>query len=181
MNRRGFLRAAGVTLALPWLESRASGLAAAPPPRRFISICTPLGLHAPHFFPEKSGRDYVPGPYLEVLNEFRDEFSVISGLAHPDVGPSHDSLYSFLTAAPHPENRGGFRNTVSLDQLIAERVGGETRHPSLVLSGEGFSLSWTRSGAMVPSDTSPSRLFARLFLEGRPEEVQAQAKRLRDG
>ncbi len=52
---------------------------------------------------------------------------------------------------------------------------------SLTLSGEGFSLSWTRSGAPVPSDSFPSSVFARLFLEGRPEEVQAQARRLRDG
>jgi hypothetical protein len=51
----------------------------------------------------------------------------------------------------------------------------------LCLSGEGFSLSWTRSGALVPSDFSPSRLFAKLFIEGRPEEVAAQARRLRDG
>ncbi len=179
IDRRGFLRAAGVSLALPWLDSRAS--AGAGPPRRLVCICTPLGLHAPFFFPEKAGKDYVPGPYLEVLSEFRDDFTVMSGLSHPQVGSSHDSLYSFLTAAPHPEIRGGFRNSLSLDQLAAEHIGGQTRFPSLVLSGEGFSLSWTRSGAMVPSDTSPSRVFARMFLEGRPEEVEAQARRLRDG
>jgi Protein of unknown function (DUF1552) len=105
----------------------------------------------------------------------------VSGLSHPDVGHSHDSLFSFLTAAPHPERRAGFRNTISLDQLAAEHIGTRTRFPSLSLSGEGFSLSWTRSGALVPSDWSPSRLFARLFIEGRPEEVAAQARRLRDG
>src|SRR5205085_5823251 len=91
------------------------------------------------------------------------------------------SIYSFLTAAPHPENRGGFRNSISLDQFAAEQIGGDTRFPSLALSCEGFSLSWTRSGAIVPSDAWPSGVFARLFLEGRPEEVQAQARRLRDG
>src|SRR5207248_8793583 len=79
------------------------------------------------------------------------------------------------------ELRAGFRNSVSLDQFAADHVGGETRFPSLTLSCEGFSLSWTRSGAIVPSDTWPSSVFARLFLEGRPDEVQAQARRLRDG
>src|SRR5205085_9755269 len=87
----------------------------------------------------------------------------------------------FLTAAPHPELRAGFRNTISLDQFAAERIGGQTRFASLPLSCEGFSLSWTRSGALVPSDCWPSSVFARLFLEGRPDEVQAQTRRLRDG
>jgi len=178
LDRRDFLRAAGVSLALPWLEAHALS---ASPPRRMVCICAPLGLHAPFFFPEKPGRDYVLTPYLEVLKDLRDDFTVISGLSHPEVGSSHDSGFSFLTAAPHPENRAGFRNSISLDQFAAERIGGETRVSSLSLADEGFGLSWTRSGAPVPSDTSPSRVFARLFLEGRPEEVQAQARRLRDG
>jgi hypothetical protein len=146
-----------------------------------VCICTPLGLHPPAFFPEKPGKDYGATPYLDVLKDFRNDFTVISGLAHPDVGHSHDSIYSFLTAAPHPELRAGFKNSISLDQFAAEHIGGETRFPGLALSCEGFSLSWTRSGALVPSDSWPSSVFARLFLEGRPEEVEAQARRLRDG
>jgi hypothetical protein len=146
-----------------------------------VCICTPLGLHPPYFFPEKTGKDYQLTPYLDVLKDYRNDFTVISGLAHPDVGPSHDSIYSFLTAAPHPELRAGFRNTISLDQFAANHIGGETRLASLPLSCEGFSLSWTRSGAIVPSDAWPSSVFARLFLAGRPEEVAAQARRLRDG
>src|SRR5206468_12718040 len=77
--------------------------------------------------------------------------------------------------------RAGFRNSISLDQFAAEKIGGQTRVPSLSLSAEGFGLSWTRSGALVPSDLYPANVFTRLFLEGRPEEVQAQARRLRDG
>jgi hypothetical protein len=141
----------------------------------------PLGIHPPFFFPERPGRNYALTPYLEVLNDFRDDFTVMSGLSHPEMGASHDSIFSFLTAASHPEIRAGFRNSISLDQFAAERIGGETRFPSLTLADEGFSLAWTRSGAIVPSDCWPSRVFARLFLDGRPEEVQAQARRLRDG
>jgi hypothetical protein len=185
LSRRHFLRAAGVSLALPWLDAlesaRAFGAPAVKPPRRMVCICTPLGLHPPHLFPEKAGKDYALTPYLEILKDFRDDYTIMSGLAHPEVGNSHDSIYSFLTAAPHPEQRTGFRNTVSLDQFAAEGIGTQTRFPSLSLSGEGFSLSWTRSGALVPSDFSPSRLFAKLFIEGRPDEVAAQARRLRDG
>ena len=180
LNRRHFLRAAGVSLALPWLEAFAQGPAAAPP-RRMVCICTPLGLHTPFLYPAAAGRDYPLTPYLEVLRELRDDFTIMSGLAHPDVGSSHDSIYSFLTAAPHPEIRAGFRNSISLDQYAATRIGGATRFPSLALSCEGFSLSWTQSGAIVPSDPWPSSVFARLFLEGRPDEVQRQQQRLRDG
>ena len=96
-------------------------------------------MHPPNFFAEKAGRDYELSPYLEVLKDFRDDFTVISGLSHPDVGPSHDSNCSFLTAAPHPERRAGFRNSISLDQFAAEHLHGETRFASLPLSSEGFS------------------------------------------
>jgi hypothetical protein len=183
LNRRRFLRAASVTLALPWLESLPaypSGAAAATP-RRMVCIGTPLGLHAPNLFPTATGANYQLTPYLNVLRDFRDDFTMISGLAHPDVGSSHDSIYSFLTAAPHPEIRGGFRNSISLDQFAASRIGGLTRFPSLVLSCEGFSLSWTQSGALVPSDCFPSSVFRRLFIQGTPAEVQAQTQHMQDG
>src|SRR5262245_25959053 len=130
LTRRTFLRAAGVTLALPLLESflpRGRAATKAPAIRRMVCICTPLGVHPEFFFPQKAGRDYDLSPYLEVLKDFRNDFSVISGLAHPDVGSSHDSIFSFLTAAPHPEIRAGFRNSISLDQFAAERIGGLTR------------------------------------------------------
>jgi hypothetical protein len=184
-NRRGFLRASGVALALPVMDSLLprlrAGEKAAPPPRRMVCLCTPLSLHPAHFFPETAGKDYEVTPYLEPFQDMRSDFTVISGLSHPDVGSSHDSIFSFLTAAPHPEIRGGFRNSISLDQFAAEHIGGRTRFASMPLSAEGFSLSWTRSGALVPADLYPANLFARLFLEGRPDEVEAQARRLRDG
>jgi hypothetical protein len=179
LTRRSFLRAAGVSLALPLLEARAAEAAAVP--RRMVCINTPLGLHPAAFFPEKAGKDYALSPYLEIVKDFRDDFTVISGLSHPDVGPSHDSNFSFLTGAPHPEQRAGFKNSISLDQFAAERLHGQTRFTSLPLSCEGFTLSWTRTGAMVPSDSWPSTVFARLFIEGRPDEVEAQKRRLQDG
>src|SRR5262249_38691032 len=87
LNRRRFLRAAGVSLALPWLDALAGpGTPAAGPPRRMVCVCTPLGLHPPYFFPQEAGREYRLTPYLEPLREFRDDFTVISGLAHPEVG-----------------------------------------------------------------------------------------------
>jgi len=179
LSRRTFLRAAGVVVALPALD--AHGAPAAKPPRRMVCINTPLGLHPAAFFPEKTGKDYPLSPYLEILKELRNDFTVISGLTHPDVGPSHDSNFSFLTGAPHPEQRAGFRNSISVDQVAAEQLRGETRYASLPLSCEGFTLSWTRSGAMVPSESWPASVFAKLFIEGRPDEVEAQKRRLQDG
>jgi hypothetical protein len=182
--RRTLLRAAGVGLALPVLDAfapRRARAAAEAPPRRMVCINTPLGLHPANFIPTTTGRDYKPSPYLEVLQEFRDDFTVISGLSHPDVGPNHDSNLSFLTAAPHPERRAGFKNSISLDQFAVEHIYGQTRFPTLTLSCEGLGLSWTRSGAPVPTEDWPSNVFAKLFLQGRPEEVKAQERRLADG
>lgn len=186
ISRRTFLRSTGVALALPLLDAmhaRSTRGATTEPdtPRRIVCINTPLGLHPEYFFPRQAGRDYELTPYLEVLRDLRDDFTVISGLTHPEVGPSHDSNYSFLTAAPHPERRAGFKNSISLDQFAAEHLFGKTRFPSLAFSCEGFGLSWTKSGAPVPSDSWPSGVFARLFLEGRPDEVLAQARQLADG
>lgn len=185
IKRRQFLRAGGVAIGLPLLDSLLPRLRAgdkpAPAPRRMVCICTPLGVHPPYFFPEKTGRHYEMPAYLTPLEKFRDDFTVISGLSHPEVGSSHDSIYSFLTAAPHPEIRGGFRNSISLDQLAAEHIGGQTRFSSLSLSAEGFGLSWTRSGALVPPDLWPAAIFARLFLDGRPDQVAAAARRLSNG
>jgi hypothetical protein len=184
-TRRTFLRAAGVSLALPWLEALAPKRADASesgPRRRMVCLCAPLGVHAPHFFPQKSGKEYPLSPYLEILKEHRDDFSVLSGLCHPDVAEGHDSGYSFLTGAHHKGfMRGGFRNTISLDQFAAEQIGGRTRVASLSLSTEGFGLSWTRSGVLVPPSLYPSSVFAQLFLEGGADEVEAQMRRLRQG
>jgi hypothetical protein len=147
-----------------------------------VCICAPLGLHPPYFFPEKNGKDYELTPYLEVLEDFRSEFTVVSGLSHAGLSPgfAHQASASFLTGA-QGAGRPGFQNTISIDQFAAEHIGGRTRFPSLALSGEGPGLSWTRTGALVPAATSPSKVFAKLFLDGRPEEVQAQVNRLADG
>jgi hypothetical protein len=183
LTRRHMLKAAGVSLALPWLEATAPVRAAAPTavPRRMVLVCTPLGLHPTNFFPTQTGKEYTLTPYLEVLKEHRADFTVFSGLSHVGIDSSHDSIYSYLTAAEHPERRTGFRNSISVDQLAAERLGDETRFPSLALAGEGFSLSWTRSGALVPSEVWPASTFAKLFIDGKPDEVAAQIRRLRDG
>src|SRR5437762_1243214 len=165
ISRRQVLRAAGVSLALPRLDafSLARAAGAAKPRRRMVCICTPLGLHPENFLPEKTGRDYELTTYLEILKDHRDDFTVISGLSHAGMssGFAHQASASFLTGIPGA-GRPGFRNAISLDQFAADHIGSQTRFPSLALSGEGAGLSWTRTGALLPAATSPSRVFARL-------------------
>lgn len=186
LPRRRFLQATGISLALPCLEAfapaRLRAAQAEEPRRRMICICTPLGLHPTNFFPEKTGADYESTPYLDVLKDHRKQYTVISGLSHTGMSPgfAHQASASFLTGAPGA-GRVGFRNSVSLDQFAADQIGDRTRFPSLALSAEGAGLSWTRTGALVPASTSPATVFAKLFLEGKPDEVKAQLRRFADG
>ncbi len=101
-------------------------------PRRMFGICNNLGLLPEQFFPSESGSDYSLSPYLKLLAKHRNDFTVFSGVWHPDVDGGHPADICFMTAAPHPGS-GGFRNTISLDQLIAEQIGHLTRFPSLTL------------------------------------------------
>jgi hypothetical protein len=186
VSRRRFLRAAGVTLALPLLDRftprAACGAEAKQPIRRMVCMNTTLGIYAPHLIPEQAGTDYTPTAYLDVLKDFRQETTVFSGVSHPDVDGGHSSEASFLTAAPHPGS-SSFRNSISLDQLAVERIGAETRFASLTLTSGGGngSISFSRSGVMQPADNKPSVVFKKLFLEGTPAEVRQQVQRLEDG
>ncbi len=183
--RRTFLRTAGIALALPWLDTFADEKPKgnSKQPRRIVCICAPLGLHPDNFFPKDPGKDFALSPYLEILKEHRDDFTVISGLQHAGMGSSfaHQASASFLTGVPGA-GRPGFHNAISLDQFAADHIGNHTRYPSLALSGEGSGgLSWTRTGALIPSNNSPSKVFAQLFLEGKADEVKGQMRRLEDG
>jgi hypothetical protein len=149
-----------------------------------LAICNNLGLLPDQFFPKESGRDYTLSPYLEVLKDHRNDFTVFSGVSHPDVDGGHPADNCFLTAAPHP-GRGGFRNTISLDQYMAERIGHLTRFPSLNLGvnveqGQR-SLAWTSSGVLIPSEEKASDVFRRMFIQGTADEMADQVRRLQLG
>ncbi|MCC9601908.1 DUF1552 domain-containing protein [Stieleria sp. JC731] len=179
-DRRNLLRGAGVAIALPLLESQAFGNATNKPKRRLVAIDVALGLHAANIIPQQSGRDYQSPTYLKLLDDYRDQFTIMSGVSHPEVGGGHDSYKSFLTCAPHP-NSAGFRNSISLDQFAAAKYGSETRFASLSLSSSGPGLSWSRSGVEIPTQTRPSQVFKQLFLAGKPNEQKLQVQRLQEG
>jgi hypothetical protein len=181
MSRRAMLRASGVALGLPLLDAMTPAFARpAAPRRRMVAINLGLGLHIPHLVPAAAGRAYELTPYLEELKALRDHFTVISGTSHPGVDGGHLSEKSFLTTAPHPGS-ASFRNSISLDQFAAQKLGTETRFGFLALSHAGRGLAWTRSGVEIPTDTRPSQLYAKLFLEGKAEEKAKRIKQLQDG
>jgi hypothetical protein len=146
-----------------------------------VNICTNFGLYGPSFFPEKAGSDYEPSEYLRVLGDLRNQFTVFSGISHPEIGGDHASEACFLTSAKHP-TAAGFRNTVSLDVAAAKHVGNATRFPLLTLSTqEGGSLTHTATGASIPSLFKPSDIFARMFLAGKAKDVELEMARLKRG
>jgi hypothetical protein len=184
ISRRRFLRGSAVAMALPFLESMTAPFARSadgPAPRRMFCICNNLGVLPGPFFPGDAGRGYTPSPYLKLLEEHRADFTVLSGVSHPFVDGGHPSDIAFLTAAPHPAS-SSFRNSISLDQLVAERIGMLTRFPSLTLAvNGGRSLSWTRSGVAIPPEGRASGVFRQLFLQGTPAEIERQVRELDTG
>ncbi|HUS37302.1 MAG TPA: DUF1552 domain-containing protein [Verrucomicrobiae bacterium] len=196
ISRRIFLRGAGIALTLPFLDAMrptfagavAAKLEAATTPggkpRRFFGICNNLGVLPQNFFPKTTGADYELSPYLQILKEHKNDFTVFSGVSHPDVDGGHPADNCFLSAAPHP-GRGSFRNTISLDQYIGERIGHLTRFPALTLGvnvQQGLrSLSWTGSGVMIPCEEKAADVFRRLFMNGTAAEVDEQVRRLELG
>ena len=177
-SRRTLLRAAGIGLSLPVLESFGAGPAKASP-KRMIAINQDLGFIPNHFFPRTSGRDYALSPYLKKLAVHREQFTVFSGLSHPGVDGGHRADKTFLTAAPHP-GRASFRNSISLDQVMANEVGHETRFRSLSLGiNDARSLSYTQAGVEIPTIQSAAELYKRMFLQGDHKAIEAQLVRLR--
>jgi hypothetical protein len=153
-------------------------------PRRIFGICNNLGLLPDNFFPKDNGCNYTLSPYLEMLSEHRNDFTVFSGVSHPDVDGGHPADNCFLTAAPHPGS-AGFRNTISLDQYIGERIGHLTRFPSLTLGvnvQQGVrSLSWTGSGVLIPCEEKAAEVFTRMFIQGTKAETEEQVRKLETG
>jgi hypothetical protein len=165
-------------LALPSIGRAAEKL----PPKRLFAIHVPLGMMPEFFFP-KAGA--TSSAYLDLLAEQRPHFTTFHGLSHPDVNGNHHAGQCFLSGAPHP-GQPTFRNSLSLDQLAAEKLGLGTRFPSLTVSvskGEhyGDSIAISRSGVMLPSEKSAEKLYRRLFVAGTAEEKAATMRRIEAG
>ena len=185
INRRSFLRGAGVCLSLPVLECMTPVFArdnTDQQPRRMLLISNNLGVLSKQFFPETAGADYKLSPYLEELKSFRNDFTVFSGLSHPAVVGGHTTENCFLTSAKGP-TLSGFRNQISLDQFAAEALGQQTRFPTLNLGVNidkaNRSLSWTRDGVLLPADDSAAALFKKMFVQGSRQDIDRRLRELK--
>jgi hypothetical protein len=187
VHRRTFLRCGAVAIGLPlfdaWLPRgvRAERQRESLQKKRLLLIGRPLGLHAPHLFPEQSGLDYQPTRYLAPLADLRRQVTLFSGMSHLGYGGGHQTEVALMTGvgAEGMRDRNNLKNTISLDQEVASRLGNETRYASLVIGGG--ELSWNRQGVKIPSEDSIANVFKRLFTEGTPAEVEREIRKLAQG
>ncbi|MFO0824555.1 MAG: DUF1552 domain-containing protein [Gemmataceae bacterium] len=183
-TRRNFLRGSGVALALPWFETFA---AAAPDPvdtpKRFLSVYHPDGVGLPlksdpawkdwSWFPRGGEKDFELTKVLDVLEPLRGEITIYSGLSHPAARQvhGHSNADQYLTGAAIG-GAGPYQNSISLDQVYAEKLGGATRHASLVMSTNGGigaprgaqTQSFNRDGRPIPAMNKPKEIFDMLFV-----------------
>ena len=191
MNRRRFLlRSLGATLALPGLPSllarsvsgrKAVESVAGNPTgtRRFVAVGNLLGFQVKQLFPNTSGSDYEQTTLLEPLWENRSQMTVFRGLDHGVKG-GHFAVHSFLSGVLNSEAQNRPDANVSIDQYLADKVGFETRFPSLTVGSEGgihggCQIAWTKAGVRVPPITGPAQLFERLFVS---DSAERQLRRL---
>ena len=186
LSRRTLMRGAGAGIALPLLDCmqpQVSGASEPTPPQRMVVIHLESGLMPQFFFPQPEAGP--TSPYLDLIADHRGQFTVFSGMSHPNLGAGHEATNCFLTGAPNPLAKN-FRNTQSLDQFAAERIGHETRFPSLHLSVQNSGalsdiLAVSRAGVPIPAETSVRRLYRALFVEGTPAEKAATLRRIEAG
>jgi hypothetical protein len=164
LNRRQFLRSASALIALPALEAFSGAKAAtaatssAGGAKNFIAIGSYLGWHQPAFFPKMAGRDYEMPASLKPIEPHRESFTIFSGLDHRAAN-GHTAWPNFLC--------GNTPGSYSLDQQIADQLGGKSRFASIELAtgmGEGAkSMSFTKQGVGLPPTLRPSVLYRQLF------------------
>ena len=199
LDRRTFLRGAGLSLALPWLEAMGHAGEATPRPKRFAAFFFGNGVALPsrnkpdyedwHWFPHsEGGTNYRLTKSLEPLEPHRNDMTIFGGLSHPTsrqlVG--HNTVDVWLSGA---DIRLDLTNSISLDQVIARRYGAQTRIPSLTLSSQGgvgtksrsTTISFDAQGHAIPAESMPRRLFERLFEPPASGDLAARERALASG
>lgn len=183
LSRRRLIRGAGVTLALPLLESMIpAGLARAAelgtPRSRLACIYVPHGAVQKSWAPPNFGRNFEFSPTLQALEPFRDRINVISGLTlpiayegDPSAGAHHNrSSRCWLTCV----TPGTGPSPTSMDQLAADHIGQDTLLPSLELAlEERASISYRTPNIPMPMQVNPRVVFERLFGDGSSPQQQA--------
>lgn len=196
LSRRQVLRGLGAAVSLPLLDAMIPRVLADPSKfqpwkraltsqARWIACYVPNGVNQFEWTPSEAGDAYSLSKSLQVLEQHRDVFTVLTGLGHPAAQGGHSGADTWLTAADLSSVPGSdYTNSVSVDQVLAEQIGRETRFPSLQLSdasgtgsaGHSHTLSFDRNGTPLPAENSPRRLFERLFV---PDTAADRAATLR--
>jgi hypothetical protein len=178
IDRRHALRALGTCISLPMLECmiplRAKEPGAAPRRSAFIYLAN--GVHSLNYQILTPGKDYQFSRSLKPLEKHREVITPISGLHHPGaLGHHHNCISVFLTGGKlGPSDR----NTISVDQKMAEITGQHTRYPSMEVAITQDSLAWTADGVRLPALRRCSEIFASMFEEPKGG-IAAQRKALR--
>jgi hypothetical protein len=203
LGRRAFLRAAGATVALPFLESLAPRVARAQTarPLRLLAFYVPNGIHMAGWTPAETGPDWRPTPILAPLEPLRADVSILTGLANqparPDGPGDHASGTGAFLSCAHPFKTEGrdIRNGISMDQVAAEVLGRGAAFPSLQLGSEGGAstggcdsgyscayarnISWAGPATPLAKEVSPQAVFDRLFAGADPTESRRARERRR--
>tara|TARA_R110002096_G_scaffold114770_14_gene248877 strand:+ start:4489 stop:5844 length:1356 start_codon:yes stop_codon:yes gene_type:complete len=186
IDRRHALRAMGTFISLPMLECMVP-LAAAEKtttPRRSAFIYLANGVHSLNYQITTPGKDYEFSRSLKPLEKHRDVITPVSGLHHPgSIGHHHNCIDIFLTGGKIGPSS---RNTISVDQKMAEITGQHTRYPSMEIAITQGSLAWTADGVQLPAMRRCSEIFASLFeepkggIDARRNELRRKASVLDD-
>jgi len=198
LDRRKFLRGAGVALALPSFETFADSTWTAGKPmqrKRLACFYLPDGVPMPlekdpafkdwSWFPHGGRKDFSLTKCMETLEPLRNELTVFSGLSHPAVRHvhGHRNADQFLTGADTGAMDDSYQNSISLDQVFAAQVGEHTRHASLVMSTDGgtgsprgaHTMSYNSQGRPIPAEHKPKRIFDMLFVKSGPDAARRLA------
>jgi hypothetical protein len=180
-SRRHFLKGAGVALALPWMESLASQ---SKPPLRFACIYFSNGVEPIHWWAKGSGASMEIGPGLEPLRPYREDITFLRGLFNEEAvkstSPHLGRFPNMLSGGTVSLDPNVIRVATTMDQVLAQRIGGQTAIPSLVLGIEpnelrledglsmiyGSSLSWASPGKPATKEIYPARAFDLLVGDG---------------
>ena len=194
LNRRTVLKSAGVCLALPWMECMAADTQAAPK-QRFFAGYFAYGVPMPAdkdsdrmengWFPMGEGTNYEAPAMHRHIMPLRDKTTFLSGLSHPSMRrtSSHKGADYFLTGADILKTYD--KQSISIDQKLAQYIGNDTRFKSLVMSSFGgvnrpyrsSTLSFDRSGRPIPAQNNPAEIFRRMFGAVTDSEKNALASR----
>ena len=176
LSRRDVLKAAGVTLALPFLESSAANVNNGQA-KRLVAFQMPFGFLAEKLYP-KNGSDLSDSRYMKTLESLKDSVTLYNGLYNPGINGGHEANNYYLTCGSKTKKV----NSISIDQEIASRYKGETRFKSLV-AGTGLraGASYTRSGIKIPAQEDPKKVFETMFLGGSSKDVQRKKHELMQG